>query len=184
MKGTKFFGIGAALVACVLALIVMFPSAVLAGSVYYNATATLYNDAKFTKPGLPGAKGTATISYTANPTKKWTVSVNISGLLKNHAYTFNISLQDQLLTRSDREVTTDKYGKLKTTFGISDLDTVFQDYSIVRIIDLTGESGGILLSTLEPPEENPYYSISPNATMVMRAREDGAYGLLKFYPPK
>jgi len=67
MKGTKFFGIGIVLGACILALIAMFPSAVLAGSVYSNATATFYNDAKFTTPGLPSAKGTATISYTANP---------------------------------------------------------------------------------------------------------------------
>lgn len=179
MKGTKLFGIGAALIACVLALIAMFPSAVLAGSVYSNATATFYNDAKFTKPGLPGAKGTATISYDAGK-HTWTVNVNISGLLKNHGYIFNISLKDQLLERYDHEVTTDKGGKLKTTFVISDLDTVILDYTILRIIDLTGESGGILLSTLEPPEENPYANY-PNATMVMRAREDGAYGSLIFY---
>ncbi|MBM3240935.1 hypothetical protein FJZ31_32030 [Candidatus Poribacteria bacterium] len=178
MKGTKFFEIGVALVACVLALIVMFPSAVLAGSVYSNAKATFYNDAKFTTPGLPSAKGTATISYTANP-KKWTVSVNISGLLKNHAYIFNISQIDQLLIRYDSNVTTDKSGKLKTTFVISDLDSALLDYNILRIIDLTGESGGLLLSELQPTD-NPY-SAYPNATMVMRAREDGMYGSLIFY---
>ena len=58
-------------------------------------------------------------------------------------------------------------------------------YSIVRILDMSGESGGIILSNVEPTTAtNPYLPNNPSATMVMRAREDRVYGSLVFSQPK
>ena len=61
-------------------------------------------------------------------------------------------------------------------------------YTILRLLDLEGESGGKLLTPdLEPngeyPDDNPYCEEYPDATMVMRARQDGIYGLLEFLEP-
>jgi len=166
----------------ILILMIVFPSVVFAGSAYQNSQATFYNQARFTKPGLPSAKGTATITYDQVDT--WTISVNITGLLKNHEYIFNISLEDQQMVRANYPLTSDSKGKLIKTFPTNDVVTKLgqETYSIVRLLDMSGESGGMLLTELQPTD-NPY-SGSPNATMVMRAREDGLYGSLVFTQPK
>ena len=180
---------------------VVFPSVVFAGNIYYNATATFHNDARST---VPSAKGSATITPTklSDGTYKWTVTISYSGLLKNYDYIFQFGIQDQLLNRYDYSVTTDNKGKISKTFPIYDLYPTFDNirydplvhnpdvgYTILRLLDLNGTSGGILLTpTLEPnneyPDDNPYYLQYPNAKMVMRARQDGAYGSLVFSQPK
>jgi len=164
----------------VLVLIIVFPSVVFAGSAYWNAKATFWNDSST----LPNARGTATITY--NKIGTWTISVNITNLLKNHEYIFNISLEDQLMVKADYPITSDSRGKLSKTFTTSDVVTILgQDtYSIVRLLDMSGESGGIILSDVElTTETNPYLPGNPFATMVMRAREDG-YGSLVFSQPR
>lgn len=161
---------------------IVFPSVVFAGDASWNAKATFYNQARFTKPGLPSAKGTATITY--NQVDTWTISVNITGLLKSHDYIFNISLEDQQMVRANYPLKSDSKGKLITTFTTTEVVTRLNQttYSIIRLLDMSGESGGMLLTELQPTD-NPY-SGDVNATMVMRAREDGLYGSLVFTPPK
>jgi hypothetical protein len=184
-----------------IVLMAISPLAALAGDIYLNANATFYNDAKFTKPKLPRAEGTATITYD-NTNHQWTVTLKFSGLLKKYSYIFQFGVQDQLLNRYDcLPVTTDARGKIDETITITGLDSKIQNiqyppvehnpdvgYTILRLLDLQGESGGKLLTPdLEPngeePDENPYYDKHPNATMVMRARQDGIYGLLEFLEP-
>ncbi len=190
-----------------IVLVAISPSVALAGNIYWNANATFYNDARFTKPKLPRAEGTATITCidTGNDTHEWTVTLKFSGLLKKYNYEFQFGVQDQLLNRYDHTVTTDARGKIDETFTITDLDSFidndthylpeehnpwpdYKGYTILRLLDLEGESGGKLLTPgLEPngeePDENPYYGEHPNTTMVMRARQDGIYGLLEFLEP-
>lgn len=184
-----------------IVLMAISPFAALAGDVYWNANATFYNDARFTKPKLPRAEGSASIIYD-NVNDKWTVTLKFSGLLKKYDYEFQFGVQDQLVNRYDHTVTTDARGNIDETFTITDLDLTFENiiyppyaphnpyvgYTILRLLDLYGKSGGKLLTPdLEPngeePEENPYYAEYPNATMVMRARQDGIYGLLEFVEP-
>ena len=189
----------------VLVLIIVFPSVVFAGDIYWKATATFNNSAGSTVY----ARGSATITPTqlSNGTYKWTVTISFSGLLKNYDYIFQFGIQDQLRDKYDYNtpIKTDKNGKISKTFVIYDLDSIFQNiqyppfehnplpayvgYTILRLLDLNGSSGGILLTpTLEPndeyPDDNPYYNDHPNATMVMRARQDGIYGKLVFTQPK
>jgi hypothetical protein len=195
-------------------LMAIFPSVVLAGNIYWNANAAFHNDARFTKPKLPRAEGTATITCSKldnGDDHIWEVTLKFSGLLKNYSYIFQFGVQDQLLNRYDYPVTTDKRGKIDMTFTIEDLDSTFKNesyppldpelgyvgYTILRLLDLEGESGGKLLTPdLEPNEEEPDYNPYclgldpnspdceyPNATMVMRARQDGIYGMLEFLEP-
>ncbi|HGJ67065.1 TPA: hypothetical protein ENS27_17025 [bacterium] len=175
-----------------LVLVVMIPNLVFAGNVYSpTVKATFYNEAKYTSPGLTGAKGSATITYSNGI---WNVSMNFSGLLKKQAYIFQFGLQGQLVPYYDISFTTDKTGKFANTFYINDLDDVFPNgfvdilgyaggYTMLRLIDLSGKSGGMLLDSLEPdgnsPDDDPYEGTP--ATMVMRAREDGYRGSLIFY---
>ena len=182
----------------VLILMIVFPSVVFAGNIYWKATAS-FNNAAST---LPNAKGSAIITPTklSDNTYKWTVTISFSGLLKNYNYIFQFGVQDQLLNIYDYSAKTDKTGKISKTFVIYDLYPTFDNiryeplvhnpdvgYTILRLLDLNGSSGGILLTSLEPnneyPDDNPY-SQYPNATMVMRARQDGAYGSLVFTQPK
>jgi hypothetical protein len=193
------------ILATLIVLVAIFPSVVVAGNIYWNANATFHNDARFTKPKLPRAEGTATITCidTGNGTHEWNVMLKFSGLLKNYSYIFQFGVQDQLRDKYDcYPVTTDKRGKIDETITITDLDSTFGNisyppldpglgyvgYTILRLLDLEGESGGKLLTpdlepNNEPPDENPYYAEHPNATMVMRARQDGIYGLLEFLAP-
>lgn len=196
------------ILATLIVLVAFFPSVVVAGNIYWNANATFYNDARFTKPKLPRAEGTATITCidTGNGNHEWNVTLVFSGLLKNYSYIFQFGVQDQLRDKYDcYPVTTDKRGKIDETITITDLDSFidndthylpvehnpwpdYKGYTILRLLDLEGESGGKLLTPdLEPngeePDENPYYGEHPNATMVMRARQDGIYGLLEFLAP-
>jgi len=176
-----------------LFLVVMYPSMVLAGNVYYNASATFYNESFKLR-----ATGTANISY--NATTNWTITMNFSGLMKNKGYVFNISAQDQLNVRYDIPVTSDKSGNVNKIITITDLDSIFPNdipysqhdkdeewsgYTILRLLDLTGTSAGITLKGVEPTSAtNPYLPAYPKATMVMRAREDGAttgLGSLTFF---
>ncbi len=198
-----------------IVLMAISPLAALAGDIYLNARATFHNDAKFTKPKLPRAEGTATITCidTGNGNHKWNEMLEFSRLLKNYSYIFQFGVQDQLLNRYDCPVTTDARGKINETFTITDLDSKIQNiqyppvehnplpdykgYTILRLLDLEGESGGKLLTPdLEPndeePDDNPYCECLdpnsplceyPNATMVMRARQDRIYGLLEFLEP-
>jgi len=188
-----------------LVLVVIIPALVFAGDVYSpKVKATFYNEAKYTSPGLTGAKGIATITYSSSE-HKWTISMSFSGLLKNHDYIFQISAQDQLMKRIDISVRSDKTGKINTLRTLNNLDSYddaglggfknepysqydidngFFGYTILRFIDLSGESGGIVLADLDPetdPYLNEYLSYYPNASMVMRAREDGYRGSLIFY---
>jgi hypothetical protein len=194
----------------VLILMVVFPSVVFAGNIYWKASATFNNAAGST---VPNARGSATITPTkvSDTAYKWTVTISFSGLLKNYNYIFQFGIQDQLLNVYDYPVATDKNGKISKTFVIYDLDSIFQNiqyppvehnplpayvgYTILRLLDLNGTSGGIFLSTItdpngglepnnEEPNDNPYYLQYPNAKMVMRARQDGAYGSLVFSQPK
>jgi hypothetical protein len=194
-------------------LMAISPFAALAGDIYWNAKATFHNDAKFTDPGLRTAKGTATIICTGtdNGDHEWTVTLKFSGLLKNYNYEFQFGVQDQLVNRYDHTVTTDARGKIDKAFTITDLDNTFENisyppldpelgyvgYTILRLLDLEGESGGKLLTSLEPndeePDDNPYCVCPdcelsdceyPNAIMVMRARQDGRYGSLSFSQPR
>ena len=196
-----------------IVLIGISPFAALAGDIYWNAKATFLNDARFTKPKLPRAEGTATITCidTGNGNHEWNVTLKFSGLLKNYSYIFQFGVQDQLRDKYDcYPVTTDKRGKIDEIITIKDLDDTFENisyppldpdlgyvgYTILRLLDLEGESGGKLLTDLEPndeePDDNPYCECPecnppdcqyPNATMVMRARQDGIYGLLEFLEP-
>jgi len=184
-------------------LMAVSPFVALAGDIYLSAKATFHNDAKFTSPGLRTARGTATITY--SETDKWTVTLKFSGLLKNYNYVFQFGVQDQLLNRYDCPVTTDARGRINITFPITNLNSKidndthylpeehnpwpdYKGYTILRLLDLEGESGGKLLTDLEPnnepPDDNPYAEEYPNATMVMRARQDGIYGLLEFLKPR
>jgi hypothetical protein len=185
----------------VLILMIVFPSIVFAGNIYYNASATFNNTGS-----MVNAIGSATITPTrlSDGTYKWTVTISFSGLLKNYNYIFQFGVQDQLLNIYNYPVTTDNKGKVSKTFVITNLDSVFQNiqylpvehnplpdyigYTILRLLDLKGRSGGILLTNCEPnseePDVNPYYPQYPNATMVMRARQDGAYGILTFTQPR
>jgi hypothetical protein len=185
----------------ILILMIVFPSVVFAGNIYWKASATFNNSAGST---LPSAKGSATITPTklGDGTYKWTVTISFSGLLKNYGYIFQFGVQDQLLNVYDYPVATDNKGKISKTFVIYNLYPTFDNlryeplvhnpdvgYTILRLLDLNGSSGGILLTpTLEPnneyPDDNPYYLQYPNTTMVMRARQDGAYGSLVFSQPK
>ena len=179
-----------------LFLVVMYPSMVLAGDVYYNASATFYNESFKLK-----ATGSANIRYNATD-HKWTITLNFSGLMKNKSYIFNISAQDQLMKKYDINVTSDKSGSINKTIVINDLDDPIKGfknipysqhdidegwfgYTILRLLDLTGVSAGIKLADVEPTSAtNPYLPTYPKATMVMRARQDGASGLgiLTFTP--
>jgi len=184
---------------------------VFAGNVYYNSSATLYNEAKFTKPGLNGAKGTASIRYNA-VADNWAITLKCSGLIKNKDYIFQISAQDQLWIKYDISVKSDKSGNINFSKTISDLDNQYQQYgpylndvtyflpnisysqhdadegwtgyTILRLLDLSGASGGMKLTDLEPTSAtNPFLPAYPNATMVMRAREDGYLAELTFTAP-
>ncbi len=196
----------------VIVLIAVFPFAALAGNIFWNANATFYNDAKFTKPKLPRAEGTANITYN-NAKHEWTVKLKFSGLLKKYNYEFQFGVQDQLVKGYNRTVKTNARGEIDETFTIDNLDSEFENisypplehnpepdyvgYTILRLLDLEGESGGKLLTPdLEPngeePDDNPYCVCPdcnppdceyPNATMVMRARQDRIYGLLEFLEP-
>jgi hypothetical protein len=196
-------------------LLAISPFVALAGDIYWNAKATFHNDAKFTSPGLQTARGTATITY--NETDKWTVTLKFSGLLKNYNYVFQFGVQDQLLNRYDYYLpATDARGRINMTFTIENLDSFtdndthylpeehnpwpdYKGYTILRLLDLEGKSGGKLLTSLEPneedPDDNPYCVCPdpdcdpvdcehPNATMVMRARQDGKFGSLEFLKPR
>ena len=177
-----------------LFLVVMYPSMVLAGNVYWNSSANLYSEPN----KLPKAKGTASINYDAS---KWTITLKFSGLLKNKPYIFQISAQDQLVNKIDKDVTSDKSGNIDMQYTIDNLDDTFQNirpspystydapnnyfgYTILRLLDLTGASGGIKLADLEPTSAtNPFLPTYPKATMVMRAREDGYRAELTFTEP-
>jgi len=170
-----------------LVLTVLIPSTAFAGWVYSpTVKATFYNEAKFTNPGLKSAKGSATIKYSES---KWTVSINFSGLLKNQQYKFQFGLQGQMVPYYDIDFLADNKGNAVKDFYIYDLDDTFPEniydnlgygkgYTILRLIDFSGKSGGMLLDDLEP-DDNPYAGTP--ATMVMRAREDGYRGSLIFY---
>jgi len=198
-----------------LFLVVLYPTVVLAGNVYYNANATLYSEPN----KLPKAKGTANINYSATD-HKWTVTLDFSGLVKNKDYIFQISAQDQLWIKYDIPFTTDKSGSKSFSTTIADLDAQYQEfgpylndityflpdisysaydathfhpgttipytgYTILRLLDLSGASGGIKLTSLEPTSAtNPYLPAYPKATMVMRAREDGYLAALVFTAPQ
>jgi len=168
----------------ILILMIVFPSVVFAGNATWNAKATFYNESTL------NAGGTVDITYNSK-SKEWTISLNITGLLANHDYIFNISLENQLMIRADYLVhSTD--GNLSSVLKVKDVVSQLTStagrkqstYSIVRLLDMSGNSGGMLLSDVEPTSAtNPYIDHS-NATMVMRAREDGIYGSLVFTPPK
>lgn len=170
-----------------LILVVMYPAIVLAGNVYLNANGVFYNESN----KLPKAKGTANIIYN-NDSNEWTVTIDFSGLLKNQSYIFQFGLQGELVTNYDYSFTSDRTGKFKNTFVIDDLDGIFTEetfdelgygegYTILRLIDLSGKSGGMVLKDFEPTCETNPYCAYPKATMVMRAREDGYRGSLIFY---
>jgi len=173
----------------ILTLMIVFPSVVFAGNATWNAKATFWNESTL----YPNAGGTADITYNSK-SKEWTISLNITGLLANHDYIFNISLENQLMIRADYLVhSTD--GNLSSVLKVKDVVSQLTStagrkqstYSIVRILDMSGDSGGLVLSSdnLEPtPETNPYLPGNPFATMVMRAREDGIYGSLAFTQPR
>jgi len=172
----------------ILILMVVFPSVVFAGNATWNAKATFYNESTL------NAGGTVDITYNSK-SKEWTISLNITGLKESHNYIFNISLEDQLMIRADYPVSSGSDGNLSSILKVKDVVSQLTStagrkqstYSIVRILDMSGDSGGLVLSSdnLEPtPETNPYLPGNPFATMVMRAREDGIYGSLAFTQPR
>ena len=187
----------------IIALLASSPFVAHAGDIYLNATAFFHNDAEYAKPGLPAAVGTATITCItiSNTEHQWTIALKFSGLRRSYGYVFQFGVLDQLRDRYDCPVTSNKKGAIDTTFTIDDLDDpVFGfhnilyppleydvGYTILRLLDLNGKSGGRPLTSLEPnneyPDENPYYEEHPKATMVMRARQDPLYGYgsLDFY---
>jgi hypothetical protein len=175
-----------------LFLVVLYPTIVLAGDIFSTANADFYNESFKLK-----ATGTASISFENN---KWMIALNFSGLMKNKEYVFNISAQDQLKVRYDIPVTSNKLGNINQSFTITDLvtnpdafingnvpysqhdiDEHFVGYTILRLLDLSGASAGIKLTSLEPTSEtNPYLPTYPKGTMVMRARQDNERGTLTF----
>lgn len=198
-----------------LFLVVMYPSVVLAGNVYWNSSANLYSEPN----KLPKAKGNANINYSTTE-DKWLITLKFSGLIKNKPYIFQISAQDQLWIKYDIPVISDKSGNITLIdYRISDLDAQkgygprypdgigyflngisyseydqthispytglpYAGYTILRLLDLSGDSGGIKLIDLEPTSAtNPFLPAYPKATMVMRAREDGYRAELTFTAP-
>lgn len=194
------------LIISALFFVVISTSITIAGDIYWNSDASFYNQS--TK--LRKATGTASVSY-SYISDEWTITLAFSGLLKNKAYIFQIGVQDQLEQRYDINVTSNKSGNINETITIGDLDTHSDadiltgienisyppydtnpehpsyGYTIFRLLDLSGTSGGLKLTNCEPngeePDGNPYYPSYPKATMVMRAREDGALGSLTFSQP-
>ena len=183
-------------------LVAISPFEVFAGNIFSDADAEFYNDAAYK---LPNATGTASITVTSNDdTYTWTVTINFSGLLPNYSYIFQFGVQDQLRDRYDYNIETDASGNIDEQFVIDDLDNTFQNiqyppeehnplpdyvgYTILRLLDLKGKSGGIRLKRSEPnneyPDDNPYKKGNPRATMVMRARQDCLLGKLVFANPE
>jgi hypothetical protein len=162
-----------------LTLIVMFPSVVFAGSV--TATPVTANfDVSLSTSISPS--GTANITYADG---KWTVTLNMKGLLKNHSdYVFQFSLYDQLIKYYDFNLAkTDSKGNLVQTFTVSGVDAKLPDpvgYNIVRIIDKCGKSGGQHISSVDQSTVDPNLTYRKRGTIVIRAREDGIGGSLIF----
>jgi len=164
-----------------LTLIVMFPSTVFALNVYSTPVhADFVNQSRKINPSV-----TADITYSSE-THGWTVTLNITGLMKNHSdYLFQFAVADQITVRYDCDLppTDSKGNLLKYTFTIYDLDSVFkpgeiywpettrEGYTVVRIIDKCGASGGqsIKQNDPNPPPDLPYLK---KGTVVTRARED------------
>jgi len=167
-----------------LTLIVMFPSTVFALNVYSTPVhADFVNQSWKINP-----LGTADITYDVS-VSKWTVKLNITGLMKNHSdYLFQFAVADQITVRYDYDLNpTDRKGNLTQEFSIYKLDSVFvpgveywpeteiegfrEGYTVVRIIDKCGVSGGksIKQNDPNPPSDLPYLK---KGTVVIRARED------------
>jgi hypothetical protein len=164
-----------------LILIAVVPSVVLAGNIYWNATADFGNESEI----YTSAWGEASVSYSKG---EWAVNVEFTNLKPSCNYIFQFGIQNQLANRADYPITSDGSGNIGVQWTMTDLVEKLgkRQYSIIRIIDPTGYSGGMLLDALEPdgnkPEDDPYEGTP--ATMVMRAREDGYSGLLLFSPAK
>ena len=161
-----------------LTLIVMFPTTIFAGSVYSTSVTANFVDSLSTKIK---PSGTANITYADG---KWTVNLNMKGLLRNHSdYIFQFSLIDQLIYYYDCNLNaTDNRGNLNQTFTVSGVDIPLKDgYNIVRIIDKCGKSGGQRISSVDQSTVDPNLPYRKTGTIVIRAREDGMGGTLVFH---
>jgi len=160
-----------------LTLIIMFPSAVFAGPV--TATPVTANFVVSLSTSI-SPSGTANITYADG---KWTVNLNMKGLLANHSdYVFQFSLYDQLIKYYDFNLAkTDSKGNLVQNFTVSGVDIPLKDgYNIVRIIDKCGKSRGQRISSVDQSTVDPNLSYRKKGTIVIRAREDGIGGSLIF----
>jgi hypothetical protein len=163
------------IVISLLTLIVMFPSAVFAGSV--TATPVTANFVVSLSTSI-SPSGTASINYNGS---NWTVTLNMKGLLKKHSdYVFQFSLYDQLIQYYDVNLAkTDNKGNLVQTFTVSGVAAKLPDpdgYNVIRIIDKCGKSGGERISSVDQSTVDPNLPYRKTGTIVIRSREDNING--------
>jgi len=169
-----------------LTLIVMFPSATFSGDVYSVLVTANFEDSLSNRVS---PQGDATITYDVG-NQEWTVALNMSGLKKKHSdYLFQFSRKNQLIEYHDVPLeATDKNGNLVEEFTVTGVHGVFtesdgyaeDDYDIVRIVDPCGKSGGVKISSVDQNTVDPNLPYRNKGTILIRAREDGLGGLLKF----
>jgi hypothetical protein len=194
-----------------LFLVVMYPSMVLAGDVYSNSKATLYSEPNKLPKAKGDAnivyssakhEWTITVNFSglirsndyifqiSAQDQLWIkYDIPIKSDKSGNITNFVTKIQDldtQIQESGPYMPSGTQYFLPDISYSAYDAthDPVYKGYTILRLLDLSGASGGIKLTSLEPTSAtNPFLPAYPKATMVMRAREDGFRAELTFTAP-